>query len=152
MRREILKWKDVACRQRNNGIGIAGRRQFAEALQDRNEVLHCTVVVHDQNERAFRRALEKHKQKGLCCRGQSRNTKPPRALLQMGGSTRESGKSFHVRKEFADEGKKHADLILTGVWQSSAGLRPVEVRVRRRRCKAHIRKRDRPLPPTLETL
>src|ERR1700746_3897165 len=32
----------------------------------------------------------------------------------MGGCTCKCGKFFHVRKEFADERKKHAILILTG--------------------------------------
>jgi len=29
----------------------------------------------------------------------------------MGGRTRESGKFFHVREEFANEGKQHAGLF-----------------------------------------
>jgi hypothetical protein len=33
----------------------------------------------------------------------------------VGGYTHKAGKHFHVRKEFADEGEKHAVLILAGV-------------------------------------
>jgi len=32
----------------------------------------------------------------------------------VGGYTLEAGKQFNVREEFADEGKQHRSLILTG--------------------------------------
>ena len=55
---------------------------------------------------------QKHEQQGFCGGRESRDTNAPRALPQVGGNTREGGKRFYVREEFADEGKQHADSIL----------------------------------------
>ena len=57
---------------------------------------------------------QKHEQQGFCRGQESGDTNAPRALPQVGGNTRESGKHFYVREEFADEGKQHENLILTG--------------------------------------
>ncbi len=54
-------------------------------------------------------AAQKHEQQGFCGGRKSGDTNTPRALPQVGGYTREGGKHFYVREEFADEGKQHAD-------------------------------------------
>ena len=59
-------------------------------------------------------AAQKHEQQGFRRGRESGDTNAPRALLQVGGNTREGGKHFYVREEFADEGKKHAISILAG--------------------------------------
>jgi hypothetical protein len=44
----------------------------------------------------------------------------------VGGNTREGGKRFYVREEFADEGKQHADSILAGTgMELPAGCEPM---------------------------
>jgi hypothetical protein len=42
----------------------------------------------------------------------------------VGGYTREGGKHFYVREEFADEGKKHAGLILAGLGEAYGRVNP----------------------------
>ena len=114
MRRKILKRQHVASRQGDDRFGIAGARQFAEALQHGDEILDGAVVIDDNDERTVGISPQKYQQQSFCRWGESGDTNAPRALPQMGGNTREGGKLFYVREEFADEGKKHANSILTG--------------------------------------
>jgi hypothetical protein len=115
MRRKILERKHVARRQGDYGLGIAGTGELAESAHDWDEILDGAVVVDHDNERAVGVSPQKHEQQGFRRGGQSRDTNTPRALPQVGGYTREGGKHFYVREEFADEGKQHASLILAGV-------------------------------------
>jgi hypothetical protein len=108
MWREILEREHVASWERDNGIRIAGCGEFTEAAKDRDEVFDGAVVVDYEDQRAGGGALEEHEQQGFCSGSETGDTKPPRALLEVGGYTREGGKHFYVREEFADEGKKHA--------------------------------------------
>jgi hypothetical protein len=55
--------------------------------------------------------MQQGKKQSFGCGSQSRQTYPPRALSEMGGSTPEGGQSFHVREDLANERKKHADLF-----------------------------------------
>ena len=114
MRRKILKWQHVASGQRNHRFGIAGARQLAEALQYGNEILDPAIVIDHNDQRTVCISPQKYQQQRFCRWGEPRNTNAPRALPQMGGNTREGGKHFYVREEFPDEGKKHANSILTG--------------------------------------
>ena len=108
MRGEILERKHVAGGEGNDTFGIAGAGEFAEAAEYGHEIFDGAVVVHNDDERAVGVAAQKHEQQGFCRGGKSGDTNAPRALPQVGGNTREGGKHFYVREEFADEGKKHA--------------------------------------------
>ncbi len=108
MGRQILEWEHVAGRERDYVLGIAGGGEFAEALQQGNEIFDGAVVVDDQEQRAVGGVAQQHEEQGFRGGSESGDTYPPRALPQVGGNTREGGKHFYVREEFADEGKKHA--------------------------------------------
>src|SRR5271156_2290469 len=108
MRRKILKRKYVARGQSHDRLRVAGSRKFAEALQYRNELLDRAIVVHNDDQRPVGATAKQHQEQGFCRRRKSGDTYPPRALPQVGGYTHERGKHFYVRKEFANEGKKHA--------------------------------------------
>jgi hypothetical protein len=109
--REILEREHVTRRQRDDRVGIAGGGEFTEAAKDRKEVFNGAVVVDDKDQRASGRTLKQYEQQGFRSRGEARDTNTPRALLEVGGYTREGGKLFYVHEEFADEGKKHAGLF-----------------------------------------
>jgi hypothetical protein len=111
MRREILIRQYVACRKGDDGIWIAGSGEFTEAAKDRKKVFDGAVIVDHKDHRAGGGALKQHEQQGFCGGGEAGDTYTPRALLEVGGNTREGGKLFYVREEFADEGKKHAGLF-----------------------------------------
>jgi len=111
MRREILEGEYVTRRERDDGFRIAGGGEFTEAANDGNKVFDGTVIVHDKDKGTSGGALEKHKEQGFCGGSEARDTNTPRALLEVGGYTREGGKLFYVHEEFADEGKKHAGLF-----------------------------------------
>src|SRR5580658_10410950 len=111
MRREILVGEHVAGWKRDHGIRIAGGREFTEATEDRDEVFDGAVVVDYEDQRAGGGALKQHEQQGFCSGSEAGDTNTPHALLEVGGYTREGGKHFYVREEFADEGKKHAGLF-----------------------------------------
>ncbi|MGB0033828.1 MAG: hypothetical protein WBP77_21765, partial [Candidatus Sulfotelmatobacter sp.] len=89
----------------------AGGSEFTETAEDRKKVFDSAVIVDDKDERASGGALKQHEQQGFCGGGEAGDTNAPRALLEVGGYTRESGKLFYVHEEFADEGKKHAWLF-----------------------------------------
>jgi hypothetical protein len=108
MRREILVGKHVPRGKGDDGVRIAGGGEFAKSSKDRREVFDGAVVVDYENERPSGSALKQHEQQGFCRGGEAGDTNTPRALLEVGGNTREGGKLFYVREEFADEGKKHA--------------------------------------------
>jgi hypothetical protein len=76
--------------------------------KDGKKVLDNAVIVDHKDERASGGALKQHEQQGFRGGREAGDTNAPRALLEVGGYTRESGKLFYVREEFADEGKKHA--------------------------------------------
>ena len=113
--RQILKGQHVARGQRDHGIRIASAGEFTEAAQHRDEVFNGAVVADHENQGPLGGALKKREQQGFGGRCDSGHTNPPRALFQMGGRTREGWKFFHVREEFANEGKQHAFLILAGL-------------------------------------
>jgi hypothetical protein len=106
--REILEGKHVARGKGYDGVRVAGGGEFAEAAKDRDKVFYGAVVVDYKDQGASGGSLEKHEQQGFCSGGEAGDTNPPRALLEVGGYTREGGKLFYVHEEFADEGKKHA--------------------------------------------
>ena len=93
------------------GLRIAGGSEFTEAAEDGKKVFDGAVVVDDEDERASGGALKQHEQQGFCGGSEAGDTNAPRALLEVGGYTREGGKLFYVHEEFADEGKKHAGLF-----------------------------------------
>ncbi len=70
-----------------------------------------TVVVDDEDERTSGGSLEKHEHQGFRGGGEAGDTNAPRALLEVGGNTREGGKLFYVHEEFADEREKHAEIF-----------------------------------------
>ena len=111
MRREVLKGQHVAGGQGDHGLGIAGSGEFAEPAEEGGEIFDGAIVVYDDDERTLGAPPPEHEQQGFGGRSEAGNTCPPRALPQVGGYTREGGKFFHVREEFADEGKQHAGLI-----------------------------------------
>ena len=84
------------------------------ACEHGDEIFGGAVVVDDDNQRPFGGPAQQDQQQGFGGGRQSGDTNPPRALFQVGGDTREAGKLFHVREEFANEGKKHRNLILAG--------------------------------------
>ncbi len=111
VRREILEGKHVASGEGDNGLRIAGGSEFTEAAEDRQEIFHRAVVVDDEDERASGSALKKHEQQGFRRGREAGDTHAPRALLEVGGNTREGGELFYVHEEFADERQKHAGLF-----------------------------------------
>ena len=111
MRRKILERENVAGGEGDDGIRIAGGGEFAEAAKDGKKLFDGAIVVDDEDEGALGGTLKKHEQQGFCGGGEAGDTNAPRALLEVGGNTREGGKLFYVREEFADEGKKHALLF-----------------------------------------
>jgi hypothetical protein len=108
MRRKILEGEHVASGEGDDGFGIAGGGEFAEPAKYRKELFDGVVIFDNEDERAFGGTLEKHEQKGFCGGGKAGDTNAVRALLEVGGNTREGGKLLYVHEEFADEGKKHA--------------------------------------------
>jgi len=108
MRRETLEWEYVARWKRDDRVGISGSGEFAESAEDGDKILDGPIVIRDENERAIGTAAQEHEQQGFRRRREAGDTNPPRALPKVGGYTREGGKHFYVREEFADEGKKHA--------------------------------------------
>src|SRR5258708_5787980 len=111
MWRKILEGEHVAGRKGDDRIQIAGGGEFAETPKDGNEVFDGAVIVDDKDEWTGRGALEQHEQQGFRSGSEAGDTNTPRALLEVGGNTREGGKLFYVHEEFADEGKKHAGLF-----------------------------------------
>jgi hypothetical protein len=109
VRGEILEWEHVAGREGHNGVRVTGGGEFAEALKYRNEIFDGAVVVDYKDEGTVGGAAQEYQEQGFCRGGESRYTNAPRALLKVGGYTREGGKHFYVREEFTDEGKKHQD-------------------------------------------
>ncbi len=108
MGRKILEWQHISSGKSDDALGIAGTGEFAEATQNRNEIFKRAIVIHNNNQWPVGIAPQKHEQQGLGCGRKSGNTNTPRALPQVGGNTREGGKHFYIREEFADEGKQHA--------------------------------------------
>jgi hypothetical protein len=108
MRRQILEGEDVAGGHGDDGLGVSGGGEFAEALQNRDKIFNGAVVIDYEDEWAVSGAAEEHEQQGFGGRGESGDTNSPRALPEVGGYTRDGGKHFYVREEFADEGKQHA--------------------------------------------
>src|SRR5579862_6991075 len=108
MRRKILEREDIASGKGDDGVGIAGGGEFAEAAKDGKKLFDCMVVFNDEDERASGGALEKYEKQGFRGGDEAGDTDAPRALLEVGGNTREGGKLLYVHEEFADEGKKHA--------------------------------------------
>ena len=92
-------------------FGIAGGGEFTETAKDGNAVFDGAVVIDYKDDGAGGGALKQHQQQGFCGGSEAGDTNAPRALLEVGGNTREGGKLFYVREEFADEGKKHAGLF-----------------------------------------
>jgi hypothetical protein len=111
VRREILEGEDVTRGEGDDGVRIGGGGELAEAAEDGEEVFDGAVVVDHEDEGASGGALKEHEQQGFSGWGEGGDTKAPRALLEVGGNTREGGKLFYVREEFADEGKKHAGIF-----------------------------------------
>jgi hypothetical protein len=111
MRGEILKRQHVAGGERDYRVGIGSGGEFAESAEDRNEIFDGAVVVDNDDQRALSAALPKHEQQGFGGGSEAGDTHTPRALLELGGYTREGGKVFYVREEFADEGKQHAGIF-----------------------------------------
>jgi len=109
--REILEGKDVARGQGDDGFGIAGGGEFTESAEDGEEVFDGAVIVDDKDEWTLGGALKEHEQQGFRGGGESGDTNAPRALLEVGGNTREGGELFYVREEFADEREKHAEIF-----------------------------------------
>jgi hypothetical protein len=109
VRGKILEREHIAGWERDDRLGIAGGGEFTEAAEDGKEVFDGAVVVDYEDQGASGGALEKHEQQGFCGGSETGDTNATRALLEVGGYTREGGKLFYVREEFADEGKKHAD-------------------------------------------
>ena len=64
--------------------------------------------MHHKDQRTLGLALQEGEQESFSGGNESGDTNTPRALFEVGGCTREGGKFFYVREEFADEGKKHA--------------------------------------------
>ena len=108
MGRKILEWQHVARRKSDDSLRITGAGEFAESAQNRNEIFNRAIVVYDDDERTVGVAPQEHEQQGSGRGRESGDTNAPRALPQVGGNTREGGKHFHIREEFADEGKQHA--------------------------------------------
>src|SRR5215467_7949467 len=91
MRRQVLKGKNVACGKRDNARWINGPSQFAESLQQGDELVSGTIIRNHQDQRPINVSLQQNQQQSLSCGRQSSNTNPPRALFQMEGCTRKSG-------------------------------------------------------------
>src|SRR5580692_7175558 len=104
MRGKILEGEHVAGGEGDYAFGIAGGGEFAESAKHGDEIFDGAVVVDDDDEGAVCVAAQKHEQQGFCRGRESGDTNAPRALPEVGGNTREGGKHFYVREEFADEG------------------------------------------------
>src|SRR5579859_4244683 len=106
MRRKILEREHVAGREGNDSFGIAGAGEFAEPAENGYKIFDGAVVVDYDDDGAVGMTAQKHEQQGFCGGREAGDTDAPRALPEVGGNTREGGKCFYVREEFADEGKQ----------------------------------------------
>ena len=108
MGRKILEGEHVTRRKSDDRIGIAGTGEFTKSAEDWNKILDGTVVIDYDEERPVGMSPQKHEQQGFCSGRKSGDTDTPRGLPEVGGYTRDGGKHFYVREEFANEGKQHA--------------------------------------------
>ena len=74
MRREILERKHVAGGERDDGVGIAGGSEFAEAAENGDEIFDGAIVVDYEDQRAGGGALKQHEQQGFCCGSEAGDT------------------------------------------------------------------------------
>jgi hypothetical protein len=111
VRGKILEGENVARGKGDDGLRIAGGSEFTEASENRQEIFDGTVVADDEDQWARGGALKQYEQQGFCRGREAGDTNAPRALLEVGGNTRESGELFYVHEEFADEREKHAELF-----------------------------------------
>jgi hypothetical protein len=111
VRGEILEGENVAGGKGDDGVRIAGGSKFTEASENGQEIFDGTVVADDEDQRVRGGALKQDEQQGFCRGREAGDTNAPRALLEVGGNTRESGELFYVHEEFADEREKHAELF-----------------------------------------
>jgi hypothetical protein len=111
MRRKILEREHVASGEGDDRLRIASGSEFTESAKDRQEILDGAVILDDEDEGTSGGTLEQHEQQGFCSGREAGDTDAPRALLEVGGNTRESGELFYVHEEFADEREKHAGLF-----------------------------------------
>ena len=105
---QILEGEHVVVGKRDHGFGISSSGKLTKSLQHRDQVFGRTIIRDHDNQRAPRRLLQHDQKQSFCGGNQSRDTNPPRALLEMGGDTRKGGQLFYVREEIADEGENHA--------------------------------------------
>ena len=122
MRRKILKRQHIVRRQPQHLRRIQRSGQLAGAASTAAcsasaALLSATTIT----QRALRRADEVGKIERPRRRGQSGHTSAPRASAQMAAYTLKGLRVFKVRKQLADEGKNHADLILVEVPCQSCG-------------------------------
>ena len=103
MGRQILEGQHVTRGQRNDGLRVGGSGQFGESLKHGQKIFGCPVVTHNHDQGPSGGLLQQNQQEGLGSRGEPRDTKPTRVLLEVGGYTRKGGQLLYVREEFANE-------------------------------------------------
>src|SRR5882724_77605 len=108
MRRLILERQHVAARNLHYRLRIKCTGQLNKRPEHGREFFGSFVIGNDDQQGPSRRLLQQCQEQSFRSRGQPRQTYPPRALAQMGGSTPKGGQSFHVREDLADERQKHA--------------------------------------------
>src|SRR5215813_10548392 len=128
--------------------------QLTEGLHHRKQGLSSTIVRNNHNQWGSGCALEIWNQQGFCCGNQSGQTNTPRGgsclpptLFKIRGRLLKSRALFHVRQDFADEGKDHVSILKHAAISSQPheGFRNLRILVQR------VIARDRENLPGLTT-
>ena len=97
----------------DDGVGRDVAGDFGETLNHKEDCLGSAIVLDDEDERAHSGLLEHAGEERLGRGSESGHTYTPRGRLQVGGNTRESRDTFHVRKKIADKRQDHPVLSVT---------------------------------------
>ena len=113
VRREILEGQHVVGGKMHDGVGREVAGDLGKSLDHRENCLGGAVVLDDQDERARSGFLQHAGEERFGRGSQSGDTYTPRGRLQVGGNTRKSRDTFHVRKKIADKRQDHPVLSVT---------------------------------------
>ena len=113
VRREILEGQHVVGGKMHDGVGREVAGDLGKSLDHREDCLGSAVALDDQDERARGGFLQHAGDERFGRGSESGDTYTPRGRLQVGGNTRKSRDSFHVRKKIADKRQDHPVLSVT---------------------------------------
>ncbi len=117
VRRKILERQHIIGRQADDLLGRERAGYLAQRTHHRQQFVQRAVVGDSDDERPCSSTMQQGVEQGFGGGSEPGQADPPRAALDPGNSTREGGRLFHVRKEFADERQDHRLSILAAVKQ-----------------------------------